>query len=145
MNGVFVVSVDVILSSSCFAKHDHPIRPLRSSPLQRLHHYYGSVRPSFLNRYARLTVVCRSCFSLGIRKLVPAVPRKSLPPAHAPSTPVTARPVIRLPTDLFQEIVALLVLMTSRHPNSASSKGSRLFVFRTLTCSRSCLELLIQR
>jgi hypothetical protein len=53
-----------------------------------------------MHRYARLTVVSRLCFSLAIMTLVPAVPRESLHPAHAPSTPTTARPVIRLPTDL---------------------------------------------
>ena len=33
-NGLFVVSIDVILSSSCFAKHDHLTRPLRSRPVK---------------------------------------------------------------------------------------------------------------
>jgi hypothetical protein len=43
------------------------------------------------------------CFSLGIRELVPAVPRKSLYPTRAPYTPVAVRTVIRLPADLSQE------------------------------------------
>src|SRR5438045_1251312 len=42
----------------------------------------------------------RLCFSLVIRALVPAVPRKSLYPTHALSTPTAICPVIRLPTDL---------------------------------------------
>src|SRR4051794_4981274 len=37
----------------------------------------------------------RLCFSLNIEALVPAVPRKSLCPTHAPSAPVAACPVIR--------------------------------------------------
>jgi hypothetical protein len=52
------------------------------------------------------------CFSLGIRGLVPAVPRKSLHPLHAPSTPVAVCPVIRHLTDLSQKGYTLLVLTT---------------------------------
>jgi hypothetical protein len=52
------------------------------------------------------------CFSLGIRGLVPAVPRKSLHPLHAPSTPVAVCPVIRHPTGLSQKGYTLLVLTT---------------------------------
>jgi hypothetical protein len=39
------------------------------------------------------------CFSLAIRALVPAVPRKSQHPTHALSTPVVVCPVIRHLTD----------------------------------------------
>ena len=52
-------------------------------------------------------------FSLGIKSLVPAVPRQSLCPAHAPSTPVAARPVIRH-LDLSQDDETVLVLTTLR-------------------------------
>jgi len=67
MNGLFVVSVDVILSSSCFAKHDHLTRPLRSGPITSLHRYYGAIRPSPLLRYSRLAVLaaCASPFTSG--------------------------------------------------------------------------------
>src|SRR5208337_4737469 len=44
--------------------------------------------------------------------LVPAVPRKSLCPTHAPSTPVAVRPVIRPPVDLSQKRYTPLVLTT---------------------------------
>src|SRR5271165_5362002 len=44
--------------------------------------------------------------------LVPAVPRKSLCPTHAPSTPVAVRPVIRPPADLSQKRYTPLVLTT---------------------------------
>src|SRR6266478_3934043 len=54
----------------------------------------------------------RLCFSLAIRGLVPAVPRKSLHPLHAPSTPVAVCPVIRHLTDLSQKGYTLLVLTT---------------------------------
>jgi hypothetical protein len=63
---------------------------------------------------------CRLCFSLGIKGLVPAVPRKSLCPTHAPFTPTAVRPVIRLPTDLSQKIDSPLVstapcILSTRH------------------------------
>jgi hypothetical protein len=87
----------------------------------------------------------RLCFSLGIRRLVPAVPRESLHPTHAPSTPAAVRTVIRHLADLSQEIDAPLVSTTLIDHNDASSKGSLSFVFRMRTCSRSCLELLIRR
>jgi len=53
-------------------------------------------------------------FSLGIKSLVPAVPRQSLCPTHAPSTPVAARPVIRHLADLSQDDETVLVLTTLR-------------------------------
>jgi hypothetical protein len=52
---------------------------------------------------------CGLRFSLHIRDLVPAVPRKSLHPTHAPSTPVAIRPVIRHPADLSQDNETVLV------------------------------------
>jgi hypothetical protein len=58
--------------------------------------------------------VCRLSFSLLIRDLVPAVPRKSLYPTHAPSTPVAARPVTRHPADLSQDDETVLVLTTPK-------------------------------
>jgi hypothetical protein len=57
--------------------------------------------------------MCRLCFSLGIRKLVPAVPRKSLCPTHALSTPTAVRPIIRLLTDLSQGNEPPLILTVS--------------------------------
>jgi hypothetical protein len=49
---------------------------------------------------------------LASERLVPAVPRKSLHPSHAPSTPVAACPVIRHLTGLSQKGFTLLVLTT---------------------------------
>ncbi|ASP89601.1 hypothetical protein CDO26_36595 (plasmid) [Sinorhizobium meliloti] len=74
-------------------------------------------------------------FSLGIRSLVPAVPRESLCPTHAPSTPVAARPVIRRLAGLSQDDETVLVSTTLEFLNGASSEGSLSFVFRTCTCS----------
>ncbi len=112
MNGLFVVSVDVILSSSCFAKHDHLTQPLCSSPITAPSSLLRVDPPQPPASVLSPRGFGRLCFSLGIRKLVPAVPRKSLCPTHAPSTPVIVRPVIRLLTDLSQKIVALLVSTT---------------------------------
>jgi len=53
-----------------------------------------------------------SSFSLGIKSLVPAVPRESLCPTHAPSTPVAARPVFRHLADLSRDDETVLVLTT---------------------------------
>ena len=55
---------------------------------------------------------CRLSFSLRIRGLVPAVPRESLYPTHAPSTPVATRPVIRHPADSSQDDETVLVSAT---------------------------------
>jgi hypothetical protein len=49
---------------------------------------------------------------LASERLVPAVPRKSLHPLHAPSTPVAVCPVTRPLTDLSQKGFTLLVLTT---------------------------------
>src|ERR1035437_5045955 len=91
-------------SSCCqlLRSYDHLIRSLRSSPVTDLHRYFESVRPSAPHRYARLAVFAACASPLSSERLVPAVPRNSLHPLHAPSTPVAARPVIRHPTDLSQ-------------------------------------------
>src|SRR5262249_10102975 len=92
--------------------YDRLTRPLRSSPITSLLSYYGSVRPSALRRYSRLAVFAASASPLPSERLVPAVPRKSLHPIHAPSTPAVVCPVIRHPTDLSQKGYTLLVLTT---------------------------------
>ena len=68
-------------------------------------------------------------------RLVPAVPRNSLHPLHAPSTPIAVRPVIRHPAGLSQVNHTLLVSTTLTFFNDASSKGSLSFVCRMLTCT----------
>jgi len=98
--------------SSCSKQYDHLIRPLCSDPI---------TGPSTLIRIgppqspASVLSPCgllRLSFSLCIRSLVPAVPRESLCPTHAPSTPVAARPVIRHPADLSQDDETILVSTT---------------------------------
>src|SRR5689334_25153823 len=76
-----------------FRSYDRLTRPLRSSPITSLRRYYGSVRPSAPRRYSRLAVFPAWASSLASERLVPAVPRKSLHPLHAPSTPVAVCPV----------------------------------------------------
>src|SRR4249919_750586 len=120
MNSLFVVSIDVILSSSCFAKHDHLTRPLRSSPITRPSLLLQGDPPQFPASVLSPRGFGRLCFSLHIRKLVPAVPRKSLCPTRAPYTPAAVRAVIRLPADWSQEKKAPLIsttldTLTTRH------------------------------
>ena len=98
--------------SSCFKQYDHLIRPLCSAPIT------GSstlIRGGPSQSPASVLSPCgllRLSFSLEIRSLVPAVPRKCLCPTHASSTPVAARPVIRHPADLSQDDETLLVSTT---------------------------------
>ena len=68
---------------------------LRSACITRLHRYYGPVRPVVPHWYARPTGLNPSDFSLNIGTLGSHVPHKSLNPARATSTPVTARTVNR--------------------------------------------------
>jgi hypothetical protein len=120
MNGLFVVSIDVILSPSCFAKHDHLTRPLRSGPITRPSLLLQGDPPQFLASVLspRGLAACASPFTS--RKLVPAVPRKSLCPTRAPYTPAAVRSLIRLAAVLSQEKKAPLILttfdtLTTRH------------------------------
>src|SRR6266446_4688051 len=101
--------------SSCFQllrSCDHLTRPLRSSPITSLPRSYESVRPSALHRYARLAVFAAWASPFASERLVPAVPRNSLHPIHAPSTPVAVRTVIRHPADCSQVGFTLLVSTT---------------------------------
>ena len=91
---------------------DQLTRPLRSSPITSLPRSYESVRPSAPHRYARLAVFAAWASSLTSERLVPAVPRDSLHPLHALSTPVAVRSVIRHPADLSQVHHTLLVSTT---------------------------------
>src|SRR5205807_10607861 len=114
---------------------DRLTRPLRSSPITSLPRSYQSVRPSAPHRYARLAVLAVWASPFASERLVPAVPRDSLHPLLAPSTPIAVRAVIRHPADLSQENQTLLVSTTLEFFNDASSKGSLSFVSRMLTCT----------
>ena len=59
-----------------------------------------------------LAVVPACASPLALERLVPAVPRHSLHPLHAPSTPVAVRPVIRHPADSSQASYTHLVSTT---------------------------------
>src|ERR1700687_95804 len=101
--------------SSCFQllrSCDHLTRPLRASPITSLPPSCESVRPGAPHRYARLAVFAAWTSPLASERLVPAVPRDSLHPLHAPSTAVAVRSVIRHPTDLSQVGYTLLVSTT---------------------------------
>jgi hypothetical protein len=82
------------------------------APLQGLRRSYESVRPSAPHRYSRLAVLAAWASPFASERLVPAVPRDSLHPLHAPSTPVAVRSVIRHPADLSQEDHTPLVSTT---------------------------------
>jgi hypothetical protein len=99
--------------SSCSVNPTHLIRPLCSSPITGLSALIQVGPSQTLASVLWPHGFCRFSVSLNIQGLVPAVPRESLHPLHAPSTPVAARPVIRSPTDLSQKIEPLLVLATS--------------------------------
>src|ERR1700704_5487856 len=89
------------------------MRPLDPTPSLQLHYepssLHESVRPSALHRYARLAVLAAWASPFASERLVPAVPRNSLHPLHALSTPVAIRSVIRHPADLSQVGYTLLV------------------------------------
>ena len=119
-NGLSVVFAEVILSSSCSDKYDHLTRPLCSSPITVPSSLVRVDPPQFPASVLSPHGFCRLSFSLAIRKLDPAVPRRSLYPNHAPYTPAAVRTVIRLPADLSQEKKAPLILttldtLTTRH------------------------------
>jgi len=115
------------------------MRPPDPTPSLQLHYEPSSllrVGPPQGSASVRSPRGCRRWASLfASERLVPAVPRNSLHPLHAPSTPVAVRSVIRPPADLSQVHHTLLVLTTLRVLNDASSKGSLSFVSRMLTCT----------
>ena len=87
----------------------------------------------------------RLCFSLAIRALVPAVPRKS---QHSVSRPLYAGrrlPSHQAPDRLVPEGLHTSGFGDAKFLNDASSMGSLSFVFRMHTCSRSYPELFLQR
>jgi len=95
------------------------MRPIDPTPSLQPHYEPSSllrvgqsVRPSAPHRYARLAVFAAWASPFASERLVPAVPRDSLHPLHAPSTPIAVRSVIRHPADLSQVNHTLLVLTT---------------------------------
>ncbi|MCY1529527.1 hypothetical protein D9M68_646760 [compost metagenome] len=98
--------------SSCFNQYGHLIRPLCSDPITGSSTLLRIGPPQSPASVLSPCGLRRLSFSLGIRSLVPAVPRESLYPNHAPSTPVAARPVIRLLADWSQDDETVLVSTT---------------------------------
>ena len=95
-------------------------RPLRSIPITETSTLLQGSPPQSSASVLSPRGSGHLCFSLCIRRLVPAVPRKSLYPARAPYTPAAIRTVIRLPADWSQEkkaplILATLDTLTTRH------------------------------
>src|SRR6202049_3022686 len=104
-----------VSASSCFQlfrPYDRLTRSLRSSPITGPSSLLRIGPPQCSASVLSPRGFRRLCFSLAIGALVPAVPRKSLHPTHAPSTPVAVCPVIRRLTDLSQKGFTLLVLTT---------------------------------
>ena len=133
--------------SSCFQlprSCDRLTRPLRSSPITGLRHSYESVRPSAPHRYARLAVFAAWASPFTSERLVPAVPRDSLHPLHAPSTPIAVRAVIRHPADSSQVNHTLLVSTTLE---ILTTRLRRVHFRSSLGCSpaRVVLALFLQR
>src|SRR6516225_2967064 len=96
LNGLSVVRI----ASSCFQlfrPYDRLTRSLCSSPITGPSSLVLIGPPQCSASVLSPRGFRRLCFSLDIRALVPAVPRKSLRPVHAPSTPVAVCPVIRHP------------------------------------------------
>ena len=133
--------------SSCFQlprSCDRLTRPLRSSPITGLRRSYESVRPSAPHRYARLAVFAAWASPFTSERLVPAVPRDSLHPLHAPSTPIAVRAVIRHPADSSQVNHTLLVSTTLKF---LTTRLRRVHFRSSLGCSpaRVVLALFLQR
>ena len=101
--------------SSCFQlvqEYDYLTRSLCSDPITGPSTLLRIGPPQSLASVLSPHGWRRLRFSLGIKSLVPAVPRESLRPIHAPSTPVAARPVVRHLADLSQDDETVLVLTT---------------------------------
>src|ERR1700741_1326660 len=107
--------------------------------------YYESVRPSALLRHARLAVLAAWASSFASERLVPAVPRNSLHPTHAPSTPVVVRTVIRHPADWSQVGFTLLVSTTLVFFNDAVFEGFTFVCLSDAHLHEFLLALLLQR
>ena len=126
--------------SSCFQlvqEYDYLTRPLCSDPITGPSTLVRIGPPQSLASVLSPHGWRRLRFSLGIKSLVPAVPRESLcPSSTAPSTPVAARPVIRHLADLSQDDETVLVLTTLGFTLTTRPRWVHFrLAFWTLTCS----------
>ena len=123
---------------------DRLTRPLRSSPLRAFLAPTSRSAPVL-----RIGTLASRFWPLGLspltsERLVPAVPRDSLHPLHALSTPVAVRSVIRHPADLSQVHHTLLVSTTLEF---LTTRLRRVHFRSSLGCSpaRVVLALFLQR
>src|ERR1700692_2311272 len=101
--------------SSCFQlvqEYDYLTRSLCSDPITGPSTLVRIGPPQSLASVLSPHGGRRSRSSLGIKTLVPAVPRETLCPTPAPSTPVAARPVIRHLAGSSQDAESVLVFAT---------------------------------
>src|SRR5438132_8133512 len=95
------------------------MRPPDPTPLLQPHYRAFIAHTSRPVPVLRIGTLASRFWPLGLspfasERLVPAVPRDSLHPLHALSTPIAVRSVVRHPTDLSQVNHTLLVLTTLR-------------------------------
>src|SRR5215467_14329562 len=79
-------------------------RPLRSTGITPLHHYYEAVRPSPAHRYFQPRGWSRLCFFPWHRRPGSHVPYESPNESHASSTPDATWTVSRIPSMLIPEV-----------------------------------------
>lgn len=129
--------------SSCSVDPTVLTRPLCSSSITEPSSLLRVGPPQILASVLSPCSFGRFSFSLGIQGLVPAVPRESLHPIHAPCTPAAVYPVVRRPIDSSQGEMVTLVLATSR----VFDASSRVYLRSSLGCppARILFGLLIQR
>src|SRR6266478_9166634 len=118
LNGLSVARIEVLLFPVASV-----MRPPDPTPSLQPHYELSPlprVGPPQCSASVRsLTVLAAWAFPLTSERLLPAVPRNSLHPLHAPSTPVAVRSVIRHPADLsqvgFTHVVSTtLIFLTTR-------------------------------
>src|SRR5258708_21388902 len=111
LNGLSVARIEVLLFPVASV-----MRPLDPTPSLQPHYEPSSllrVGPPQCSASVRSPPVFAAWASpFASERLVPAVPRDSLHPLHAPSTPVAVRSVIRHPADFSQVGYTLLVSTT---------------------------------
>ena len=112
LNGLSVARIEVLLFPvASVVRLPDPIPLLQP-------HYKAFIAPTDRSvPVLRIGTLASRFWPLGLlpltsERLVPAVPRNSLHPFHAPSTPVAIRPVIRHLADLSQVGYTLLVSTT---------------------------------
>ena len=128
-----------------FRPYDRLTRSLRSSPITGPSSLLRIGPPQYSASVLSPRGFRRLCFSLAIGALVPAVPRKKPASNSRPLYAGRHLPSHQAPDRLVPEGLHTSGFGDTKLLNDASSMGSLSFVFRMHTCSRSCLELFLQR